>query len=53
VFGVFPDRSDADRAARALTDRGWSVATTRTLTRADYQRLLTRQLAGRRTTRID
>jgi 4-diphosphocytidyl-2-C-methyl-D-erythritol kinase len=53
VFGVFPASPDADRAARALSDRGWSVVTTRTLTRADYQRLLARQLAGRRTTRID
>ncbi|MDP1570684.1 MAG: 4-(cytidine 5'-diphospho)-2-C-methyl-D-erythritol kinase [Vicinamibacterales bacterium] len=53
VFGVFSARPDADRAARAVADRGWAAVTTRTLTRADYQRLLARQLAGPRTTRID
>lgn len=53
VFGVFSARSDADRASRAVADRGWAAVTTRTLTRADYQRLLTRQLAGGRISRID
>jgi 4-diphosphocytidyl-2-C-methyl-D-erythritol kinase len=42
VFGVFPDPSDADRAARAVTARGWAALSTRTLTRADYGKKLRR-----------
>jgi 4-diphosphocytidyl-2-C-methyl-D-erythritol kinase len=52
VFGVFSEPSDADRAALAVSSRGWSVFITRTLTRADYQRKIRPTLAGRRTARI-
>lgn len=48
VFGVFAAGPAADRAARALTARRWSVTLTRTLTRADYLKILRRQLARHR-----
>jgi len=39
VFGLFPTRTAADRAARAVAARGRRILVTRTVNRVDYQRL--------------
>lgn len=52
VFGLF-DRPDAARRTAAdLARPGWHVVATRTLSRAEYGRLLSPVVAGRRRTRI-
>lgn len=52
VFGLF-DRPDAAcRTATDLARPGWHVVATRTLSRAEYGRLLSPVVAGRRRTRI-
>jgi 4-diphosphocytidyl-2-C-methyl-D-erythritol kinase len=44
VFGLFERAEAARRTARDLARPGWLVLATRTLTRRDYQRLVTQAL---------
>ena len=52
VFGLFEQSDAARRTASDLARRGWLVASTRTLTRAEYAARLHPMLAGRRKRRI-
>ena len=52
VFGLFDRPDAARRTATDLARPGWHVIATRTLSRAEYGRLLRPVLAGRRRTRI-
>ena len=52
VFGLFDRPDAARRTATDLARPGWHVVATRTLSRAEYGRLVSPVLAGRRRTRI-
>ncbi len=52
VFGLFDRPDAARRTATDLARPGWHVVATRTLSRAEYGRLLSPVVAGRRRTRI-